>query len=459
MKVLLTTLIGFKSNVAIDFLIELGIKKSDIFIRDSKCTYYSNNRNETIELNKEINLKKDIKKLFLYGNLKKCCVSSAFFEMKIKKGLSTDEDNIESNKFEKKTFVSDFLKENGKGLLKYYHDVIFVIEMNEFLKVKFENLTGVNERDLQVKEYRKIVDYLGIEIDNLELESKISNIININNYEDVYSNFKYDYYFDKTFFKTFKFIGFAELNKDLGYKNPKSLMFNLLSKITNPKQSSFYDKYWKINKKNISSWSYGINIVDNLINNYQFKTVLDAGCGSADVVRYLLSKGYDAQGIELSHNVLKTHASDLLKKKKVLQGSLSKLPHGDNTFDVIFSSEVLEHIPKENISKVIEEFYRVSKRYVFLTISLRPSSNFNKYHITLQDRDWWEKEFLKVGFIKESKMVEKLQTLKLGATNKEVLEIGPTKSHIHEMDWFIKNPPLDFEGELEPWYFIFKKSE
>ena len=457
MKVLLTALIDFKSNVVIDFLRELGIKQSDIFIGNSECTYYSNDCNETIELNKVVDLKKDIKKLFLYGDLKKCCVSSAFFEIKMAKGVSNNDDF--RNRFEEKIFVSDFLKESGKGLLKMYNNAISVTGENEFLNVKFENLTGENERDLQVKEYRKIVDYLGVKIDNLELESKISNIININNYEDVSSNFKYDYYFNKTFFKTFKSVGFAKLNKDLGYKDSKNLMLKLLSNITNPKQSSFYDKYWKINKKNISSWSYGINIVDNLINNYQFKTVLDAGCGSADVVRYFLSKGFDAKGIELSQNVLKTHASDLLKNKKVLQGSLSNLPHGDNTFDVIFSSEVLEHITQDDIPSVINEFYRVSKKYVFLTISLRPSSNFNKYHITLKDRNWWENEFLKAGFIKDYQLVKKLQEVKQGASNKEVLEIGPTKSHIHEMDWFIKNPPLDFEGELEPWYFIFKKSE
>ena len=37
------------------------------------------------------------------------------------------------------------------------------------------------------------------------------------------------------------------------------------------------------------------------------------------------------------------------------------------------------------------------------------------------------------------------------------MESGPTRTHIHEMEWFIEKPPFDLKGELEPWYFIFKK--
>lgn len=454
MKIVLTSLLGYKGNIVIDFLIELGVKKSDIYIGDNY--FYFNNLDDTIELREEIKFSKDIKKLFLYGDLKKCCVSSAFLEAgSIEK--SNNEKKI--HKFEEKAFVSDFLIQNGKQILNQYNNTISTTNEYDFLKVKFENLIGDNERELQVIEYKKVAKYLGVIIDNLELELKISNILNVNNYDYIYSNFKYDFYLDKVFFKKFKSIGFNKLNKRLGYKTSKSIIFKVISNIFNKKQNSFYDKYWKANKKSVNLWSYGINIVDNLINNYQFKTVLDAGCGSADVVRYFLSKGYDAKGIELSLDVLKTHAPDLLKNKKVSQGSLDKLPYNDNTFDVVFSSEVLEHIPEEDISSVVNEFYRVSKKYVFLTISLRPSSNFNKYHITLKNRNWWENEFLKAGFVKDTQLVEKLQKVKKGATIQEVLEIGPTKSHIHEMDWFIKNKPLDFKGELEPWYFIFKKGE
>jgi ubiquinone/menaquinone biosynthesis C-methylase UbiE len=245
----------------------------------------------------------------------------------------------------------------------------------------------------------------------------------------------------------------------LGYESNKEKLLNLKNNIFNFKSQSFYDKYWKLNKKNKNTWNYGITIVDNLIKNYKFKTVLDAGCGSGDVVRYLMSKGYDARGIELSTTVLKKYSKDLLDKKIVFQGSLTNMPFKDKTFDVIFSSEVLEHIPEEEIQNVIEEFYRVSKKYLFLTISLRPSSNFNKYHITLKERVWWENKFIEAGFEKDTDLITKLQVGNSKLTNEQVLQTGPTKSHIHEMDWFINNPPYDFNGELEPWYFIFKKVE
>lgn len=240
----------------------------------------------------------------------------------------------------------------------------------------------------------------------------------------------------------------------MGYKNR---IHKILKKFKFIRKISFYDDYWKQNKKSIGSWNYGINIVDNLINNYKFSSVLDAGCGSGDVVKYLISKGYKAKGIELSGQVLKDYSKDLLKKGIVQQGTLKSLPFKDNEFDVVFSSEVLEHIHEEDIPVVVSELYRVCKNVIFLTISLRPSSNFNKYHITLKPREWWESHFLKYPVIKDSENINKFQLVKANASVREIMEIGPTKTHIHEMEWFVSQPPYDLNGELEPWYFIFKK--
>ena len=401
----------------------------------------------------------DFKTIFIYRDLKKCCASFAFWTANTTRWINYEKSSVWRSNIDRESFVFDFLQEHGESLLSLFNKTVPWINETGILKVKFENLIGENGRESQIDEYKKIVNYLGVGINGVELESKISNTLNKESLTKVNSNVDYDYYLNKSFLKKFKSLGFNKLNENLGYDNYRDKFLNFKKQFLNLKDLSFYDKYWKLNKKNKNSWNYGITVVDNLINNYNFKTVLDAGCGSADVVRYLLSKGYEAKGIELSSGVLNEYARDLLKNNTVSQGSLKKLPYSNNSFDVIFSSEVLEHIHKEDITKVVDEFFRVSKKYVFLTISLRPSSNFNKYHVTLKDRSWWENKFLQAGFVKDDTLLKKLQLLKLGASNREVLETGPTKTHIHEMDWFIDNPPLDFYGELEPWYFIFKKSK
>jgi len=53
---------------------------------------------------------------------------------------------------------------------------------------------------------------------------------------------------------------------------------------------------------------------------------------------------------------------------KFVQGNALNMPFEDNSFDLVFSSAVLEHIGSfENQCKLFNECLRVSKKYVFLT--------------------------------------------------------------------------------------------
>ena len=57
-----------------------------------------------------------------------------------------------------------------------------------------------------------------------------------------------------------------------------------------------------------------------------------------------------AMGMELSGvAVQSTPWPYLLHQGKLLQGSLSDMPWGNNTFDVVFSHEVLEHIAADQV--------------------------------------------------------------------------------------------------------------
>jgi ubiquinone/menaquinone biosynthesis C-methylase UbiE len=77
-------------------------------------------------------------------------------------------------------------------------------------------------------------------------------------------------------------------------------------------------------------------------------------------------------GIELSQvAVQRTEWQDLIRKGKLVQGSLSSIPWPDDTFDIVFSSEVLEHIPSQQIPACLSEMVRVSRGFLVMTISLR----------------------------------------------------------------------------------------
>ncbi|KAF2081170.1 class I SAM-dependent methyltransferase [Flavobacterium sharifuzzamanii] len=472
MKVVICSLPGSEVYLLSNFLFELNLKSSS-YVVDNDSFHFSNNVNALdkshfevdkaigqindneflighfgVDVNKNIG---EFKRIFLYRNIKFSLISFCFLVDKLKIWKSNKA--LENNDSNEKEYAFNFLQQNKDSLVNLYSKIVPWINEEGILKINFDELNGEFGREIQIKEFKKIAQYLNFDLSDLDIELKISNALNKSSIFKVNFDNQEDYYLTKDFLKLYK-KGFKKLNKILGYERTSDILKKF--KLTN--SLSFYDKYWKLNKRKVSTWSYGINIVDNLISNYDFKNVLDAGCGSGDVVRHLLSKGYNARGIELSGSVLKDFANDLLKKGIVQQGSLMKLPFKDDEFDVIFSSEVLEHIDEKDIPKVIEEFSRVCSGVVFLTISLRPSSNFNKYHINLKPRVWWENVFLQHSFVKDTDTIKKLQKIKLNSTVKEIMEIGPTFSHIHEMDWFVNNPPYDLDGELEPWYFIFRKN-
>jgi len=51
---------------------------------------------------------------------------------------------------------------------------------------------------------------------------------------------------------------------------------------------------------------------------------------------------------------------------------LTNLPYANNTFDLVFSADVLEHIHEDEAEAVVAELVRVSRRHLVLFISLRP---------------------------------------------------------------------------------------
>lgn len=218
----------------------------------------------------------------------------------------------------------------------------------------------------------------------------------------------------------------------------------------------FYDEYHKRLKKQFSS--FGVKYVEDVCREFSFESVLDAGCGDGEAIREFLKKGYNAVGIELSGYKIREGCKDLKRKGIIFQASLDNIPFKDNSFDLVFSTEVLEHIPEEKIEKTIKEIIRVARRYIFLTISLRPSMDNNKYHITLKPRDWWENKFIKNGATIMHDKLNKFQKRCEGATTRDIILLSSAKPIINEMEWFIDNPKYDLKGELEPWFFIFEKN-
>lgn len=103
-----------------------------------------------------------------------------------------------------------------------------------------------------------------------------------------------------------------------------------------------------------------LQVAFNFSNNKgQLVRALDFGCGSG-CFSYLLAKnGYEVTGIDLDFTPLQLvkEKIDFPSNIKFMEGDIFKLDIPNNSFDVIFALDVLEHI--ENLSEYIELFKKV----------------------------------------------------------------------------------------------------
>ena len=115
-------------------------------------------------------------------------------------------------------------------------------------------------------------------------------------------------------------------------------------------------------------------------------TVLDAGCGRGSVLRYMIENGVDAFGVELSKAACDMH----------LQG----VPHANadiitwadqgHTYPGLICTDVLEHIPPDQIDAVLEALSRLAPKALLGIANHSSIHNGHELHVIQQGRAWWK---------------------------------------------------------------------
>ncbi|NOY51640.1 MAG: class I SAM-dependent methyltransferase [Chlorobi bacterium] len=91
------------------------------------------------------------------------------------------------------------------------------------------------------------------------------------------------------------------------------------------------------------------------------ESILDIGCGNG-IITNVLGEKYNVTAVDRSKEALK-----FVETKKI-NASADKIPLTDNSFDMVFSSELLEHLPNNVLEGAITEIKRLSKKYIFITV-------------------------------------------------------------------------------------------
>lgn len=95
--------------------------------------------------------------------------------------------------------------------------------------------------------------------------------------------------------------------------------------------------------------------------------LIEIGCGTGNVSRFLSQKGYSVTGCEYYHEAIETAWQGF----RMVQGDANKLPFKDGGFDVVGLFDVIEHFQDD--TALLKEAVRVVKRgrIVVITVPAR----------------------------------------------------------------------------------------
>ncbi len=120
----------------------------------------------------------------------------------------------------------------------------------------------------------------------------------------------------------------------------------------------------------------GALFLDYILEHFKFKSFLDVGCSTGVGVQTVTDKNIIARGIDISETAIKLAKE---RGRKCFVGSICGIPFVDNSFEIVFCSDVMEHLKPEDIDIALKELYRVSKKHITLVIALQRDKCIGRY--------------------------------------------------------------------------------
>ncbi|MNW42157.1 bifunctional 3-demethylubiquinone-9 3-methyltransferase/ 2-octaprenyl-6-hydroxy phenol methylase [compost metagenome] len=163
--------------------------------------------------------------------------------------------------------------------------------------------------------------------------------------------------------------------------------------------NEFYEKNGGGNYTNREQWEpFFYSIADNIIERFNPKTVLDAGCATGYLVEAFRARGVEAYGIDISDYAI-SNAKEEIRQYLEVQSILDPLPsYFPQKFDLVITLEVLEHLFPEEGKVALEKLCEYSDNIIF---SSTPNDIDDRTHVNVQLGEYWVRLFAENSFFHE----------------------------------------------------------
>ncbi len=211
--------------------------------------------------------------------------------------------------------------------------------------------------------------------------------------------------------------------------------------------------------------TYFESLAEELAGKLSFSTVLDAGCGSAQLVFILRRIGVNAYGFDISEHNL-SHAPDEIKKYLTcIDIDSQQMPFSNGFFDLVVSHQSIEHF--QNLDHFISEVRRVLKpkglvmietitppfetgRGILRTLKIQQAPE--SVHPSTHSSSFWVRKFKNYGFRKVGNMKPFIR--------KTCVDLDPSSWWVGQLLLKCGTPGKLFWRQLAPYVrgtFLFEK--
>jgi SAM-dependent methyltransferase len=185
--------------------------------------------------------------------------------------------------------------------------------------------------------------------------------------------------------------------------------------------------YWSYYNPD-GSWEGAKPIMEAIKRLLRIESMLDVGCGRGVFTFYAKEAGIDAVGIDFSPWAV---SNPYPKAKGLIQlGDVRDIRFPDKSFDLVFATDVMEHIYEEDLNKAISEIQRVARKHIFYNIGTvmregdeyfvlkkgeTPPEHWSgtavSGHVNVREPSFWRKKLSNEKWVLRDDLVEKFRSL------------------------------------------------